>query len=64
MKVALISRSGLLLFKNSNVLSRDHLYFRIIYAANVHVALLWPRTECTKTLSVDYKASSINSNMA
>jgi len=30
MNVALISRSGLRLFKNSSVFSKDHLYFLII----------------------------------
>ena len=40
MKVALISKSGLRLFKNSRVLRRDHLYFFIIKAARAHVALL------------------------
>jgi hypothetical protein len=45
MKVALISKSGLLEFKNSNVLSKDHLYFLIMYAAKAQVALLCPLIE-------------------
>lgn len=64
MNVALISRSGLLLFRNSRLLRRDHLYFLIIYAARVQVALLCPLTECTKTLSVCSTASSIKSKIA
>lgn len=64
MNVALISRSGLLEFKNSRALSRDHLYFRIMYAARAHVALLYPLTEWTKTDSVASRASSMNSKIA
>lgn len=64
MKVALISRSGLLEFKNSSAFKRDHLYLRIMYAAKVHVARLWPLTEWTRTDSVASRASSINSKMA
>lgn len=64
MKVALISKSGLLLFRNSRLLSSDHLYFRIMYAARVHVALLWPLIEWTSTLSVASTASSMKSNIA
>jgi hypothetical protein len=40
MKVARISRSGRLLFKNSRVFRRDHLYLFMMYAAKAHVALL------------------------
>lgn len=64
MNVALISRSGLLEFKNSSALRRDHLYFLIIYAASAHVALLYPLTEWTRTDSVASRASSINSKIA
>jgi hypothetical protein len=45
MKVPRISRSGLLEFKNSSVLSIDHLYFFIKYAANTEEDLLYPLTE-------------------
>jgi hypothetical protein len=64
MKVALISKSGLLEFKNSNVLSKDHLYFLIMYAAKAQVALLCPLIEWTNTDSVALRASSINSKIA
>ena len=60
-KVALISRSGRLLFKNSRVFNRDHLYLFIIKAASAQVARLCPLTEWTRTLSVAWWASSINS---
>jgi hypothetical protein len=45
MKVPLISRSGLLEFKNSSVLSIDHLYFFIKKAAKTEEDLLYPLTE-------------------
>jgi hypothetical protein len=45
MNVPLISRSGLLEFKNSKVLSIDHLYFFIKYAAKTEEDLLYPLTE-------------------
>jgi hypothetical protein len=64
MKVALISRSGRLEFKNSSDLRRDHLYFLMMYAARAHVALLCPLTECTSTDSVASSASSMKSKMA
>ena len=51
MKVALISRSGLLEFKNSNVFSRDHLYLRIMNEAITQDERLYPLTEWTNTLS-------------
>ena len=64
MKVALISRSGRLLLRNSRVFNKDHLYFLMIYAASAHVALDCPLTEWTSTLSVAYSASSTNSKIA
>ena len=64
MKVALISRSGRLEFKNSSDLRRDHLYFLMMYAARAHVALLWPLTEWTRTDSVASSASSMKSKIA
>ena len=51
MNVALISKSGLLEFKNSKVFKRLQLYFRIIYVAITQDALDYPLTECTNTLS-------------
>ena len=64
MKVALISRSGRLLLRNSRLFSSDHLYLRMMYAARAQVARLWPLTECTSTDSVASKASSMKSNIA
>ena len=64
MKVARISKSGRRLFRNSKLFKRDHLYLRIIYAANVHVARLYPLTEWTSTDSVFWTASSIKSKIA
>jgi hypothetical protein len=64
MKVPLISKSGLLEFKNSSVLRRDHLYFLIMYTAKTEAALLCPLTECTKILSDFLTASSIKSNLS
>ena len=60
MKVALISKSGLLEFKNSKVLSRLHLYFLIKKVAITQDARLWPRTLWTSTLSYCDMASSTN----
>ena len=64
MKVALISRSGRLLLRNSRLFNSDHLYLRMMYAARAQVARLWPLTECTSTDSVASKASSMKSNIA
>ena len=61
MKVPLISKSGLLEFRNSSVFSMDHLYFRMKYAANTELLLLWPLTEWTKTLSYFLIAFSMKS---
>lgn len=64
MKVPRISRSGLLEFKNSSVLSIDHLYFFIKYAANTEEDLLYPLTEWTSTDSYFLIAFSTKSNIA
>ena len=64
MKVPLISRSGLLEFRNSNVLSIDQRYFRMKYAANTEELLLYPLTEWTSTLSYFLMAFSIKSYIA
>lgn len=40
MNVPLISKSGLLEFKNSKVFSMDHLYLRMKYAAKTEEDLL------------------------
>lgn len=64
MKVALISKSGLLEFKNSSDLSSDQWYLRMIKAASAQVARLWPLTEWTRTDSAESSASSIKSKIA
>ena len=64
MKVPLISRSGLLEFKNSSVLSIDHLYFFIKKAAKTEEDLLYPLTEWTSTDSYFLIAFSIKSKIA
>jgi|APGre2960657423_1045063.scaffolds.fasta_scaffold168102_1 hypothetical protein len=64
MNVPLISRSGLLEFKNSKVLSIDHLYFFMKYAAKTEEDLLCPLTEWTKTDSYFLIAFSTKSKMA
>ena len=64
MKVPLISRSGLLEFRNSKVFSIDQRYFLMKYAANTEELLLYPLTECTRTLSYFLIAFSIKSYIA
>jgi hypothetical protein len=59
MKLALISRSGLLELRNSRVLRRFHRYFFMKNAARTQDARLYPLTECTSTLSVFSIASSM-----
>lgn len=60
MKVALISRSGLLEFRNSRVLSRLQRYLRIMKEAMTQEARDCPLTEWTRTLSYSFIAESIN----
>lgn len=63
MKVTLISKSGLLEFKNSSVLIMDQLYLRIKKVASTHDERLWPRTEWTKTLWLLSAAALIKSKI-
>lgn len=62
--VPLISKSGLLEFKNSSVFNMDHLYFLMKYAAKTEDDLDWPLTECTNTDSYFLIAFSIKSKIA
>ena len=63
MKVPLISSSGLLELRNSNVFRRLQRYLRIRYTARTDAARDYPRTECTRTLSVFFIAASMNSKI-
>ena len=63
-KFYLISRSGRLELKNSSVFSKLHLYFLIKKHESTEAALLYPRTECTRTLSVLCKACSMKSDIS
>jgi hypothetical protein len=64
MKVPRISKSGLLEFKNSRVLSIDQRYFLMKYAASTEELLLCPLTEWTSTLSYFLMAFSMKSKIA
>ena len=64
MNVALISRSGLLEFKNSSVLRRLQRYFLIRYVAITQDARDCPLTEWMRTLSYSVIASSTKGNIS
>lgn len=64
MKLAQISKSGRLLFKNSSVLNKVHLYFCMKYTARTAEALDCPQTECTRQLSAFSTVSSIKLNIS